>query len=401
MNKTAVKRVISLILIISFAPAASGCWNRHELNTLGILGALAVDMEGEKYKLTFEIIKPKPAAGSKKGGGEKDEPVKFIQSTGDSLLDALRNATLSFDRKIFMPHAKAYIFSEEVARKGLLNYIDFLQRDHETRRTTYILIAKGSSAAEMLNATGGIEDIPSNYIERLIEGQKFNSKSLSIRLLDFLKYYYERGKQPVIGIIQKKEKAIKEAGGEKGKTEYELSVEGAAVFFEEKLVGFLNGMETRGLNFIMGKMYSGIIVSPSPDGEGINSVEILTSGSKNDVEIKGKEAKLKVKINITGMLEEELAKIGAKDPEVIEKIEKANSQEVKNEIEGVIGKVQQEYKSDIFGFGEVVHRKYPGEWKKIQKDWNDIFSRAEVNVEVETKITRTGLTNDPVNKRED
>lgn len=85
MNRTAIKKVLVFILIISFIPVASGCWNRRELDTLGILGSVAVDMEEGKYKLTFEIIKPKPA-GVKGVGGEKEEPVKIIQTTGDSFL---------------------------------------------------------------------------------------------------------------------------------------------------------------------------------------------------------------------------------------------------------------------------------------------------------------------------
>lgn len=299
-----------------------------------------------------------------------------------------------------MPHTKVYIFSEEVARKGLIDAIDFLQRDHETRMSTYVLIAKDSSAAEILNTAGGIEDIPSNYIVRLIEGEKFNSKALAVNLRELLKYYYDKGKQPALGIIQKKKKP-KESSIKKGETEYELSVEGSAVFLEEKLVGFLDGKETRGLNFVTNKMKGGVIVSPAPNGGGTNTIEILKADSKNHVKIEGEEPKIEVKINLTGMLGEESSKINIKKPGVIEKIEKANSQVVKNEIEDVIRKVQQEYETDIFGFGEVLHKEHPGQWKKIKDNWNEIFSRGEVKVEVETKITRIGLTNTPVNKKEE
>lgn len=399
MTKTAVRRTLAFVLIILFISLVTGCWNRRELNTLGILGAVAVDLEGEKYKATFEFIKPKPI-GSKGGGEEKKESVDIVQATGDSSFDAFRNATLKFERKVFIPHAKVYLFSEEVARKGMIDFIDFFQRDHETRRSTYVVIAKGSSAAEILNTPGGIENIPSNYMKRLLDDYRFNSKALATRLLDLLKYYYDKGKQPTIGIIYKNEKP-KEITLKKSETEYELSTEGAAMFLEEKLVGFLDGPETRALNFVTGKAKSGVLVSPSPGGKGSNTVELMKSGSKNDVEIQGGKAKINVKVSITGMLGEEKAKIDLKDSAVIEKIEKANSEVVKQEIETTIRKVQQEYKTDIFGFGQTVHRKYPREWQKIQDDWNDIFSSAEVKVEVETKIARTGLTSTPVNKKEE
>lgn len=44
------------------------------------------------------------------------------------------------------------------------------------------------------------------------------------------------------------------------------------------------------------------------------------------------------------------------------------------------------------------HRKYPEEWKRIKKDWDEIFSKADFEIEVNTDIIRTGLINTPINK---
>ena len=79
------------------------------------------------------------------------------------------------------------------------------------------------------------------------------------------------------------------------------------------------------------------------------------------------------------------------------RLEKACSEQIKRGVESAFVKVQKEYKSDIFGFGLVFHRKYPEEWRKINEEWNEIFSEADIQVEVETKAIRTGLTNAPIN----
>lgn len=60
-------------------------------------------------------------------------------------------------------------------------------------------------------------------------------------------------------------------------------------------------------------------------------------------------------------------------------------------------KAQNEFRVDIFGFGDIFHRKYPEEWAKIKHNWNEIFSQADVEIEVKTNIIRTGLTNIPAN----
>ena len=42
---------------------------------------------------------------------------------------------------------------------------------------------------------------------------------------------------------------------------------------------------------------------------------------------------------------------------------------MKETINQTIETVQKQYKSDIFGFGEAIHRSNPKEWKKIKKQW--------------------------------
>jgi len=52
--------------------------------------------------------------------------------------------------------------------------------------------------------------------------------------------------------------------------------------------------------------------------------------------------------------------------------------------------VQQKYNADIFGFGELVRAYLPEEWQKID-NWREEFKKAELEVEVETKIRRSGM----------
>ncbi len=49
------------------------------------------------------------------------------------------------------------------------------------------------------------------------------------------------------------------------------------------------------------------------------------------------------------------------------------SKEIETYIKNTVSKVQNEFESDIFGFGSAFHRKYPKEWHKVKHNWNDIF----------------------------
>jgi spore germination protein KC len=386
-----LKRIVAITLMLVLALPLTGCWNRRELNTLGIVGLVGVDTGNNGIKTTFEVIKPEKSG---KSGGEKNEiPVKYVQSDGQTLIETFRNSMLRFDRKLFVAHTKAFLFSEAVAKNGLAEHLDAILRGPEMRLSMHLVIVKDDSAADIMTIASGINTIPSSYIEDLLKQHASLSKSVDSKVLDFLKTYDSKGINPVVTVLKKVKKAKIGAGQN---DEYELSPEGAAVFLKDRLVGFLDGEETRGYNWVTGKVTSGIVVSPTPNSNGTASVEILKAGRKTEVEINGNDIKIKVKINMIGMLDEETANFQLTDPAAIEMLEQENSQVIKQEAEQTLLKVQTEYKSDIFGFGQLVHRKYPQEWKDMQNNWDELFSQATIEVEVQTKIVKTGKSSLPV-----
>ncbi|TWH45436.1 Ger(x)C family spore germination protein [Sporomusa sp. KB1] len=384
------KRMLASIVILVLALSLTGCWNRRELNTLGIVGLVGVDANNDGITTTFEIINPKKTS---KDGSEQAKPVKYVQANGRTVAETFRDASLRFDRKIFVAHAKGFLFSEELARNGLAAHLDMILRDHEARIAMHLAIVKGTSAADGMTIASGINIIPSNYFEDIVRQDKTHAKSVDSKVIDFLKTYSGKGINPVVTVLQKAKKAKIGTGQSE---EYELSPEGSAVFLRDRLVGFLNGEETRGYNWVIGKVRSGIVISPTPNTNGTSSVEILTAKSKNEVEISGNDIKIKVKITMTGMLDEETTKVEITDRAVIAMLEQATSQSIKQEVEHTLQKVQTEYKSDIFGFGQLVHRKYPQEWKNMQDNWDDLFAQATIEVETQTKITKTGKSENPV-----
>ena len=56
-----------------------------------------------------------------------------------------------------------------------------------------------------------------------------------------------------------------------------------------------------------------------------------------------------------------------------------------------LDKAQHELKTDIFGFGEHIHRKYPKVWNELKDDWDTEFEKLQVNFIFDTKIKDVGL----------
>jgi len=390
------KKIFLIIVIILAILFSTGCWNRRELSEIGIIGAAAIDAEADKIKLTYEVITPKRL--DTKSGDEA--PASYFQSEGETIFEASRNSTLKLNKKLFWSHANVFYFNEMSAKDGLLTYLDFFNRGHESRGYVNIAIAKGESAYKIIGIGGLKGEVPSSYVEAVFENSAVNGKAASIKIVDFLKTYYEEGIEPVVGAIQtikRNETELKMPTDKK--EEYMPLVEGLAVFKEDILVGFFDGIQTRGFNFARDKIKSGIIVSASPDGRGVNSIEIIKSSGKLNVQIKDGEYYCTVKIEINGMLNEETGKEDISNLEAITKIENNTSENIKNEIKSSIKKAQ-EYKTDIFGFGQSIHKKYPAKWKIIKNDWNDIFSTLEIKVEVKTNIEKVGVSNEQLSAKE-
>jgi hypothetical protein len=78
------------------------------------------------------------------------------------------------------------------------------------------------------------------------------------------------------------------------------------------------------------------------------------------------------------------------DPKTITELEQIADQEFIHLFEGTIKRVQQEYKSDIFGFGEVIHRSNPQAWKKLRDDWDQTFVHLPISIKPDSKISELG-----------
>lgn len=398
-----MKRKI-LTTILATIIFLTGCWDARELNELGISLVIGFDIEDDKVLITAEIINP--VYSSEEAKGDQIQSVEYVQGIGNTILEASRDITLKFDRRLFISHNKVVIFGEEFAKRGLVKNMDQFLREREQRETAKILIAKGAKAYEVMGITSGVEQVPANYIFEIIENIRHNPKTGNVNFIEFLKNYYHEGHHPVAGVVEKiKKDEINKTGGDGARKKYELTTIGMAVFNRDKLVGYLNGNDTKSVNFILDKITGGIITFPTPieakDGKAsgdFSSTIIVQNKTKKDIEIVDDKVVLKVKIDLKASMGEIIGDVDISNVKDLKKMEEACSKAIEEGITLAVKRVQEEFKVDIFGFGVEFHKKYPDKWKEIRDDWDQIFSEAEFQINVNTKIIRTGLINTPLFK---
>lgn len=397
-----MKAKITLLCIYMLSISLlTACFDATELDELAIALLIGIDLEDDKILITAEVINLQYSSDSSSSGNVS---VKYVQGTGNTVLEALRDITLKFGHRIYGAHTKAIIFGEDLAKKGVMPYMDQLFRARELRESAYVLVAKEAKAYEVMGVSSGLEPIPANYIISLIDSIKYNPKTIDTNMMDFVKHYYHMGRHPIVAILEKRQKkGINQTEKEVGTKDFELSSIGSAVFKNDTLVGYLSGNDTKALNYILNNVKGGIITFPTPvdsDETLFSSLSTIKVRTKNDVDFKDGRLILKTKITISGYLGEIDGDMDISNYESLEKMAQACSQTVKEGIEMTVKKVQKEFGFDIFGFGHVLHKKHTEEWRKIEGKWDDLFAEADFQIEVVTNIISSGLLNKPLTVKE-
>ncbi|WP_338450119.1 Ger(x)C family spore germination protein [Niallia oryzisoli] len=385
-----MKKTICLCIIFVFISVfLSACWSRKELNELAIATALGVDKKEDGYLLTVQIINPSELAGKVKSG--RTEVVRFMQ-TGETLFEAGRILSTDAPRRIYLAHLRQIIFGEEMAKEGIGKALDLLSRHPEMRTDFYISVAKGSTASEILNVQTALEPIPANQLFGALQNSEdIWAPTKTVELDELISSITSKGQEAVLmGIYKygKTESASKFSNVQDVSPESGLRIDKIAAFKKDKLLAWLSSDESTGYNYITDNVKSTIVNIPCESGK----ISVVTIHSKTDVTGKIENGKPKIDIHITseGNIGEVQCKVDLLKPETIRDIEEKYQKSITENVEKALNRAQEDFQSDIFGFGEAIHRADPRAWKQLEPNWEQEFANLEVNIEVTAAIRRLG-----------
>ena len=355
----------------------TGCWNYREIEKMAIVAGVAIDKENGEYLLTAEIIKT---------SGEKEVKTssQTVEGKGETIFDAVRNVIETSGKKLYWSHAKVIIISQDIAREGIVQAIDWLNRDQETRMSLDLLISKEKTAKEVLK-NKGVAEISAFKLYDTLTAEKNLSKAPRTAIYELVNTLAGSGKSATLPSV----------GCSITQGERTSDLSGTAMFHRDKLIDFLSGDDTKYFLFAIGKVKGGLLVQKQDnvDRPFNVSIEILKDLTKTKVKPVYSDGKLSMKMNID--VNASLGEIGGSD----NLIGRPQQDDLKKEIEEtlranvlrVIKKVQQEYGSDIFGFGSIIKGDMPELWKGIEKDWDTMFAALDVDVNVHLTIIQSGL----------
>lgn len=386
------------LIIMMIGPILGGCWNQKELTDLAFVMAMGIDKgETSRYDVTFQIIIPGNVASGQNSGG-KGLPFAVYKSSGDNLTEAARKVTRKLPRRLYYAHTNLLVINEDVAREGVYNILDALERDPEFRTTTQMIVVKDTTADKFISTVTTIEKIPVTKITKSLKTtQEMLGENLEITIDEFVTSLVSSGKEPVISAfkIEGDEKSYDQLANTDTATPHTvLTADGLAIFQNGKLTEWINGEKARGIVWILNKVKSTDINLNWKGKKDAISITTIRAKATISANIKNGKPIIQVLIEEEGNFSEANANIDIMNPNEIKKIETALEKEIKEEITTSINEVQN-LKSDIFGFGEKIHQKDPKLWKKLKEDWDEHFAELQVDVKVRAYIRRSGLRTNP------
>jgi spore germination protein KC len=379
MSKTKIFMMAMMIMINLIC--TTGCWNYREIDKLTIVAGVAVDKgEGGKYLMTLEIVYIS-------GGKETKTESKTISIEGESIFDAARNSISILEKRAFWSHTKVLILSKEVASENVESVIDWYLRDAETREDVNILISETESAREIFGGQGIVEEIKSFNLDDILKNQANLSKAPVIDVLHFDIESKAEGASSILPAIN-----LKQIDGKMAP-----QIFGTAIIKNEKLAGFLNGEETQILLFIRNEVKGGVLVEGAQkesQKESVNSpasLEIFKSKTKVTPVVDGKQIEINLNVDTTVAIDEIDGKEDYIDEEGRTKLEQSAENTLKEQIESLIKKVQQEYAADIFKFGAKLQQDNSKTWNLVSSNWEQIFKDLKVNVQTKVHIKNSAV----------
>ena len=327
------KRKLLLIFTVAVTLFISGCWNYSEIDDKRIVAGSALDYDREKemLELTVELVKPVM------GMNEAQIKAEIFESMGDNLFNAIRNLISKTGKKVFWSHAKVLILSEAMANEKdkFLSVIDFIKRDAETRDDIMLLVSREKTAGEVLKTDLKIQDIISFHLEDMLQNYTNISKYRAVPLWKFIDELSGEGISPTLPTVDIYRYNNKQVS----------QIFGTAVFKGSKIVGYLDGSQTKGFLFVIDELKGGTIVIKN-DELSDDQIRIAFEIFKNKTKIKPlyKDEKISMEVDIktTVNINEIDGYVDLIDEESLEIIRKDGESTIKKSVEGVIKKVQEE-----------------------------------------------------------
>jgi Ger(x)C family germination protein len=342
----------------------------------------AVD-EGRKpgtFRTHAHIVVPMLIPPGMPVQGRAAKPITHVVTEGKNIDEARFKADQMLPRDVVTSHRRVFLIGESLARKGIREILDQISRNPQNRLSAFIVISENIKAAELIDAPFTLEAFGGEVIRRLV----MRKAGVPTSLKDYFLASTTPGQQPIAASFALKEQKI--------------TFSGIAVFTDSKLTGFVKGIEATVLNSLLGgkPQMSMSVPIRVPGSKGDLSVQMNKLQAHGRVDIRKGKPLFTFRLKGGGRIMDNRSNLDLSDPAKVDKVNKLFAAKLERSCDSLFHLLQQKYKADSVGLGAMIYRKNPGYWKRIEKQWPELYTKQKVVCKVQTEITSVGAIGAPL-----
>lgn len=381
-------KILATLIILSFM--TTGCWNYHELNDLAITTGIAIDMKDDKYIVSYMIANAKKSQGE---SNQQEASSVVYSGEGESISSAYMDLNSKNSKIPYISHLEVIVISEDVAKNGVIDIIDFLMRNPESRKEFFVVLSKDTSASSILETLSPLESFPSqNIANNIVSNQEDQSTIIVEQYSDFVSKLLKEGIHPILSGIEiegNKEEGKEQSSLQSSTPSSTIKIDSIGIFKNDKLVGWATHDETIGINILNNEV--GSVLLESKCDEEYMAATLTNIKTSTDIKFDGNTPKLNVEVVAEGALVEINCKKNIEATSVINELKEIFQESLKEMLTNSINLAQKEYNSDIFGYGDMIHKMDFKKWKEIKDNWdNQMFSNLEFDISVNISLSSKG-----------
>lgn len=402
------RRLLACLLLL---PLLTGCWNKSELEEMAHVLAVGIDKgDAGPYRITVMIAKPDKLAG-KEGGGE-GSPVLLMTVQAPSLSSAQTLLGGVIGRRVSFLHTRGLFVHEELARDEGWPLLDEMLRFRHLRETSFMVVTRQPSSEFLKELKPLLGKDPLKMVEQMTYQVRrtatlpANSQVSAFTSLVNVGYaqpvtYYaalvEKGKNGEGGSSDDQAEAPFRAGQLPQESDAAIEMIGAAAFRGPRMVGTMDGEETRYLLMLQNRYYSSAAAFKDPRQPDEYVTVQLSRGRPTRIQVErlGDRPVLRARVMLEAQIGAIQSGIDYTEPETQGELERAIAEQVQDKMKAFIDRTQA-WQSDIIGFGRHVIPRFGtvAQWEAY--DWPTRYPSAEIHLDVKVALRRFGLTLSPV-----
>ena len=135
-----MKKIILLFMLLLL----TGCKDYTEINDLGIISGMIIDYKDNKYEITTEIIT-----------NDKESELQILSTTSTSIDEAIKELSKLTNKKVFIPHLKVLIITDNILKEDI-DYYDYFLRNSKSSMNFYVYYIDSKIKDKIFKITNGL-----------------------------------------------------------------------------------------------------------------------------------------------------------------------------------------------------------------------------------------------------